>query len=246
MKAFWRILTFRADAFEGIKNDQAGFATTLRVFVVVALIAALGQLLALRGIRQQQDLSTQISAAAANMQARAQGTFMPAVIADPLNAVAQWLSELSQVLQAGQPPLGNQLSGYLNIIGGWLASPFSALAVWLPGAVLLFVCAKLLRGSGSSREHLSLVLLAFSPQILLVAGQLGLLPGLHALRNIFSVVAWFWSLGLLIFALMQAHGFTAGRSIGTLLLAVVFIGLAGTLVALFWGLLTAGLIRLLT
>jgi hypothetical protein len=246
MHRFWKILTFRGQAFQGIKNDEMGFGTALRFFIVVALVASLGQLLALQGIAQQQNISSQMAAAGADLEARAQGAYLPAIIADPMHALAQWLTEFSQVLEAGQPPLGKGVSQFVNVMGGWLASPFNALAVWLPGAVLLFVCAKLLRGAGSVRQHLSLVMLAFAPQVITLAGQLGLIPGLHALGGLFSALAWLWSLALLIFALMQAHGFTAGRSIGTLLLAFVFTGLAGTVVALIWGALTAVVIKLLS
>jgi hypothetical protein len=246
MTTFWRIITLRTPAYDAVKSDGLGFGTALRLFLAVGLFAALGQLLALQSVAQQKSIYEEMTSAAASLQARAEGRFLPQSIATPLSAAAQWLGELAQVLKAGQPPLGKTLSQSLIIIGGWLASPFSALAVWLPAAVLLFICAKLLRGSGSMREHLSLVLLAFAPQVLRIVGQFSLVPALKSVAGVLAVVAFFWSLAILILALMRAHGFSAGRSVGTLALAILFFVGAGAVTLLFWGALTALVIRLLT
>jgi hypothetical protein len=246
MATFWRVITFRGPAYEAVKADREGFSTALKVFIVVALIAALGQLLALQGIAQHISIYERLSTAAANLQARAEGRFVPDFIATPLRTAARWMGELAQVLEAGQPPLGKTLSQSLIVIGGWLESPFSALVLWLPAAVLLFVCAKLLRGAGSIREHVSLVLLAFAPQVLTVLGQFSLVTALRPVAGLLGVIAAFWSLAILIVAMMHAHGFSAGRSIGTLALAVLLVLGSDVVIALFWGALTALVIRLLS
>jgi hypothetical protein len=246
MLTFWRVLIFRGEGYEGVKNDQQGFGTTLRIFIAVALIASLGQLLALRGTTSQQSFYEQLATAAASLQARAQGRFVPEFIATPLNAAAQWMSEFSQVLEAGQPPLGKDLSQTLDKIGGWLSAPLNSLVIWLPGAVFLFICAKLLRGTGSVRQHLSLVLLAFAPQVLTILGQFSLVPSLQTISGALTAIAWLWSLAILIVALMYAHGFSVARSIGTLALGILIMAVADTAVVLFWGALTAGLIKLLS
>lgn len=260
MSTFWRVLSFRGPAYQAVKADQQGFATALKIFIVVALIAALGQLLALQGIAQHHSIyerlataGTNLQARAADLQERAAGRLLPDFLATPLSTTAQWLDDfsqwltgLAQVLESGQPPLGKELSQSLIVIGGWLTSPFSALELWLPAAMLLFVCAKLLHGSGSIREHMSLVLLAFAPQVLMVLGQFSLVTALQALAGVLGLIAILWSFAILIVALRHAHGFSVGRSVGTVALAVLFVVGADVLVLLFWSVVTAGVIRLLT
>ena len=102
MATFWRVLTFRGQTYDAIKNDRRGFATAVAVFLAVALIATLGQLQALRGIAQQRSIYEGVATASANLaqrsaelEQRAGGRFLPDSLATPLTNTAQFLDDLS-------------------------------------------------------------------------------------------------------------------------------------------------------
>jgi len=249
MKTYFKTLALDGATFEAVKADTAGLATALKLFFAVGLILALGQLGALVGIRQQEtvyqgvyDASAALEAASVQMDERVGGRFMPGFISNPVQRVAQTLTEVSEsltelgnVLEAGQPPLGKGASQAIIVVGQWLASPFDLLATWLVAAAFVFICAKILGGQGSLREHMGLVLLAFAPQVLTIVGSFSFVLALESLAGILYVVAGLWSLTILIVALRRAHGFSAGRAAGTLVLACVLVGASGLLTALFWG-----------
>jgi len=235
MKTFWKILTLDAGAYDGVKNDPQGLTTALKVFAVVGLILAIGQLTAISGIRQEKSLYQGLDDASAALQSAVNGRFMPSLISQPVSALAQSLTELANVLESGQPPLGKQASQAIIVVGEWLASPFSLLAAWMVAVAFIFICAKLLGGQGSLREHMSLVLLAFAPQALTIIGSFSLVPALKPLAAIFVAAAYLWGLAILVVALRRAHAFTVGRAAGTLFLACVVVGASGLIVALFWG-----------
>jgi hypothetical protein len=242
MRTFWKILTLDPGTYSGIKNDPQGFATTLKVFAVVGLILAIGQLTALSGIFQQRTAYQEMQDAAARLQAAADGRFIPARVSEPLNAFAQTLSEVAGVLEAGQPPLGKPVSEAIMILGQWLGSPFALLAGWLVAGAFVFICAKILGGQGSLREHMALVLLAFAPQVLTIVGSFSLFPSLESLAGILFAVACLWSLVILVVGLRNAHAFSTGRAVGTLVLACVLVGASGLLTAMFWGAVLAGFV----
>lgn len=242
MRTFWKVLTLDTGAYDAIKNDPRGLATTLKIFAAAALILTIGQLAALSGIGQEKNVYQELDDAAATLQGAVDGRFMPARISEPVDALAQTLSELAGVLEAGQPPLGKQASQAIIIVGQWLGSPFTLLASWLVAGAFVFVCAKMLGGQGSLREHMGLALLAFAPQVLTIIGSFSFVPALKPLAGIFFVVAWLWSLAILVVALRRAHDISTGRAAGTLVLACALVGASGMLAALFWGAVLAGFV----
>ena len=242
MRTFWKILTLDSGAYSGIKNDPQGFATTLKLFAVVGLILAIGQLTALSGVLQQRSAYQEMQEAAARLQGAVEGRFIPARISEPVNAFAQTLSEVAGVLEAGQPPLGKPASEAIMVLGQWLGSPFALLAAWLVAGAFVFICAKILGGQGSLREHMALVLLAFAPQVLTVFGSFSIFPALKPLAGILFVVACLWSLAILVVGLRHAHVYSTGRAVGTLVLACVLVGASGLLTAMFWSAVLAGFV----
>ena len=245
MRTFWKILTLDSGAYSGIKNDSQGFATTLKLFAVVGLILAVGQLTALGGIFQQRSAYQEMQDAAAQLQGIVDGRFIPARISETVNAFAQTLSDVAGVLEAGQPPLGKPVSEAIMVLGQWLGSPFALLAVWLVAGAFVFICAKILGGQGSLREHMALALLAFAPQVLTIVGSFSVCPALEPLAGVLFVVACLWSLVILVVGLRTAHAFSTGRAVGTLVLACVLVGASGLLTAMFWGAVLGGVISLL-
>jgi hypothetical protein len=242
MRTFWKVLTLDSGTYEAIKIDPQGFATTLKIFAAAALILTIGQLTALSGIFQQRSAHQEMQDAAARLQGIVDGRFIPARISEPVNAFAQTLSEVAGVLEAGQPPLGKPVSEAIMVLGQWLGSPFALLAAWLVAGAFVYICAKILSGRGSLREHMALVLLAFAPQVLTIVGSFSIFPALERLAGILFVVAWLWSLIILVAGLRHAHAFSTGRAVGTLVLACVLVGVSGALTAMFWGAVLAGFI----
>jgi len=241
MRTFWKILTLDSGTYDGIKNDPRGLFTALKMFIVVGLILAIGQLTAISGIRQEKSVYQGLDEAAAALETTVSGSFIPTLISEPVEAFAQSLTELANVLESGQPPLGKQASQVIIVIGEWLASPFNQLAAWMAAAGFIFICAKLLGGQGSLREHMGLVLLAFAPQVLMIVGSFSFVPALQPVAGVFVVAAYLWSLAILVVALRQAHMFSLARAAGTIVLACVLVGASALITFSFWGVVAAGL-----
>lgn len=240
MRTFWKVLSLDVGAYDAIKMDPQGFATTLKIFFAVGLILTIGQLAALIGIRQETSAYQEMDDAATTLEAAVDGRFTPTRVSEPVKAFAQALSDVAAVLEAGQPPLGKRASQAIIVVGQWLGSPFALLATWLVAGAFVFICAKILGGQGSLREHMGLALLAFAPQVLTIIGSFSFVPALKPLAGILFAVACLWSLAILIVALRRAHTFSTGRAAGTLALACVLVAASGMLTALLWGAVLAG------
>jgi hypothetical protein len=90
-------------------------------------------------------------------------------------------------------------------------------------------------GRGSLRQQVSLLLLGFLPQALVLLSSFDLEPGSSAaaVAMALRMGAGIWSLAILFAALAAANGFGRGQAAKVLLVtAVVLVGLAG-LVGLF-------------
>ena len=109
----------------------------------------------------------------------------------------------------------------IHQIGAWLSTPFELMAKGAGPILLILFVARLLGGTGTLTEHLSLTALAIAPQVLLLIHFIPVdAPLVGAAQGIFSrsldLIIWPWTGLILIKALIVAHEFTVWRSILTL------------------------------
>ena len=209
LSEFWMVLKLDIQSYEKIKNDKTGLWLALRLFLVVALLSTIGAL--------ASTLTTQrpgVTAGLENIVAQSQAIAarLP-VLSESFTRIAQAANGVAAALEKYQPPLGKPASNFLRGIGEWLSMPLSLLGVWMSAALAVFITAKLFKGKGEIREHFSLFLLGFTPQILaLVSGFSFLNSILGVVGGLLNFAAWIWSLAIVIVALDVIHGFGKGKA----------------------------------
>jgi flagellar biosynthesis protein FliQ len=222
LSSFWKILKLDSQVYEKTRDDKAGILFALKLFLVISVILSLGPFVTTLTSEPQGVLSR-----LENMTSRLDqlSVRLPAVLTDGITSLQQKVESISSTLEQYQPPLGRNLSYSLRAFGAGLSLPLILLGGWLAAALAVFLVAKILKGKGEIREHISVFLLGFAPQILAVVASFAFLgPILGITGNLLKFVAIIWSLVIVILALKIAHGFSTGRAIGVLLLSLLFFG----------------------
>jgi hypothetical protein len=216
---FWKILKLDIQPYEKIKTEKVGMWTALRLFLVIALLAAAGELVSSL-TANRPSLSSSLDDIA--NRAQALSDTLPPVLGESFAQVAQTANNFSTTLESVQPPLGKEVSNVLRDFGGWLSIPLSKLGGWMSAALAVFVVAKLFKGKGEIREHFSLFLLGFTPQILLLISGFSFTNTLlNFLVGVLNLAAWIWSLVIVTVALDVVHGFGKGKAFASIIIALV-------------------------
>jgi len=226
---FWNILKLDGKVINKIGDDKAGLWTSLRLFLVISLFITFGGLVA--------SLSTGPKAVGNGLVAletRLDQLLMrrlPSSLENYVTNFSEKVESISTTLEQYRPPLGREASYTIRSIGKWLSAPLTLLGAWMAAALAVFLVAKILKGQGELRNHVNVFLLGFTPQILLVLSSFAFLhSALGWVGGILAVVAFFWSLAVLIAGMRNVHQITVGKSIAVLV--VTFLVFAFLLPAL--------------
>jgi len=226
---FWNILKLDGKVINKIGDDKAGLWTSLRLFLVISLLITFGGLVA--------SLSTGPKAVGNGLVAletRLDQLLMrrlPSSLENYVTNFSEKVESISTTLEQYRPPLGREASYTIRSIGKWLSAPLTLLGAWMAAALAVFLVAKILKGQGELRNHVNVFLLGFTPQILLVLSSFAFLhSALGWVGGILAVVAFFWSLAVLIAGMRNVHQITVGKSIAVLV--VTFLVFAFLLPAL--------------
>jgi hypothetical protein len=201
---FWKILTLSKEPYIRVKEIDNGFSFSIRFFLVLALLASLGSLIGLGAITEQPNLADTFSQLSAQVQGMADK--LPSFLSSPLDEIASTLGKISSGLTQSQPPLGKNISQAIRLVGGWLETPLNLLGIWMGAALGIWLIALLMGGQATLRQHISLLLLAFAPQILTFLNYIPSktsLPGW--LDNLLWFIAAIWSLVIGVQSLSIAH-----------------------------------------
>lgn len=142
--------------------------------------------------------------------------------------VNQVLADLRAGVEQYHPPLGVRFSRFMHMFGEWLATPFVLLANWALFVLMLLVAAKLLGGSGTIRQHLTGMLVAAAPLVLLfltyVPTVTPMLPlsfnlAFDYVGRILALVGIGWAALILLKSMSVTHNFTIWRAAGAAVLA---------------------------
>lgn len=218
---YWKILTLDEATFRALKDSKESLWFSIRLFLVLALIASLGSLTAIGRILEEPTLAERFQQLAA--AARAEVDRFPLLLGEPLQNMASTLDQAAANLTEIQPPLGNRSSRIIRLVGKWLGTPLDLLGGWMGAALAVWLVARMMGGQGSLRQHFSLLLLAFAPQVLRFMQYLpaSLTPP-QAIVGLLVLSAWMWSLAIGVYVLAVAHELTL-RKAALVLLTTFFI-----------------------
>jgi len=226
---FWNILKLDGKVINKIGDDKAGLWTSLRLFLVISLFITFGGLVASlsNGPKAGGNGLVALETRLDQLLTRR----LPSSLEDYVTNLSEKVESISTALEQYRPPLGREASYTIRSIGKWLSAPLTLLGAWMAAALAVFLVAKILKGQGELRNHVNVFLLGFTPQILLVLSSFAFLhSALGWVGGILAVVAFFWSLAVLIAGMRNVHQITVGKSIAVLV--VTFLVFAFLLPAL--------------
>lgn len=219
---FWKILRVDGAAIARIRDDKSGFLVALRLFLVVSLFMTLGGFISALD-SEPAGIGSNLERLSSRLDQLADR--LPSPLSSNITQLQATMDGAAASLQQYQPPLGKDISYFLRAIGKWLSTPLALLGGWLTAALAVFIVARIFKGKGELREHVSVFLLGIAPLFLLVVSGLpSLTAPLGVIGSLLNFVAYGWSFIILISAIKIAHGFGNGKAILTLLSTfVVFV-----------------------
>jgi hypothetical protein len=225
--AYWRILALSAEPMEVVKRASDGLWFSLRLFLLVALIAGLAGLSVIPEAVAPATLAERIDSLARRIEESS--PMAPKIFQGLLEEIIAAIDRVAAAVRSFEPPLGVRPSRIARLVGAWLERPLHLLASWFGLALATWLVARFMGGSGCAREHISLVLLAVAPLAFSVV--LDLLSNVVTLDwvLVYAVWAvrlalWIWSAAILARALTIAHRFPLDRAIAVLIVsALVFL-----------------------
>jgi hypothetical protein len=140
----------------------------------------------------------------------------------------QLAAEVRAEVVRAEPPLGTRPSRIVRLGGEWLSAPLRLANDWLLFGLVLLLAAKLLGGRGTLPRHLSALLLAAAPLVLLIGLYIPNLDGVlsiavagavHYYGRILVVLGLLWAALLLVRSLSVAHEISLWRAAGAIGLA---------------------------
>lgn len=225
MTSYWsvfpKILMISAEPFELLRGNKDNLWFSLRVFLLVALIASLPGLATIPGEVEQITLAERVDGLARRLEKAI--PMLPWIFSDLLEELVESVNQVVERIQAVEPPLGVRPSRLLRLLGAWLEQILNWLATWLVLALFTWLIARLLGGESGLRNHMSLSLLAVVPLGLLfvpdlLVGYLAPSLMLSYLVWAFRIALWVWSAAILVRAISIAHRFPLDHAVAVLIL----------------------------
>jgi len=247
------------------KYAPDGLIRALQLFAVVTLVAGLGILFGIPAQLEQAVLYEELDEAQALVD-RVTGSIEPYLqqnipflasredLADAIGSASEAVGETINDLlltaeneaEALSPPLGTRLSRVLRQFGRWISVPFAILSNWLLLVLVAMLVAKMLGGRAALSQHMTAVLLAAAPLVLLLPSFIpylgGIMPitfayGIGLFSRIIALVGYAWALLILIKGLSLAHEFSWWRSASVMAVSwfvlYALLPLAGLLTAIY-------------
>ena len=213
---YWKILKLDGQSMKRIGDDKSGLGISLKLFFLVAAIITLGGLVSSLssgpgGFGSRLD----------NLDAKLNqilGRRLPPSLENAITQLSDRVNEATAKLDQFQPPLGKNASYIIRSIGNWLSELFLLLSRWMIACMAIFLVAKLFKGGGDLREHVSVLLLGIAPCILLVFSSFSFVHfSLAAVGTLLSLAAVVWSVLIIIKGLRLVHDFSTGKAVLVLL-----------------------------
>jgi hypothetical protein len=263
LQVYSNILQLDTETLLDFKYAPDGLVRALQMFFIVTLIAGIGLWL---GIPVQidrpvfyevfdntQELVTDFTVSIEPyLEQNIPFLRSPEKLAEPIGDLSTAVGEsVNNVLlmaetgsEAVSPPLGPRLSRIIRLFGQWLSVPFMVMSNWFFLALVAMLVAKVLGGRATLGQHLTAVLLASAPLILLLPTFIPdlsrVMPitfafGISLFARIISLVGYGWALLILIKGLELAHEVSWWRATSILLISWISIYILLPLIAILIG-----------
>lgn len=247
LNEYSHILQLDTQTLLAFKHAPNGLVRALQLFTAVTLVAGLGLWLGipvqlerpvLYEVLDEAQLSISSLAAAVDPFLTQNIPFLedPAAVAEPIGDAAEAASEaINEVLLQAEaeaelvsPPLGPRLSRVIRLLGQWISVPFTVISDWLLLALVAMLVAKMVGGRATLDQHLTAVLLASAPLVLLLPSFIPdlstVIPitfafGISLFSRIIAIIGFGWAALILTKGLALAHEFSWWRAIGIVLLS---------------------------
>jgi hypothetical protein len=244
LRNYSKILQLDTATFLNYKHAPDGLVRAVKFFFVVTLIAGIGVLLGIpvqlnRVVLYEKIDETQSSISEFNaaiepflessipyisvpdeISAAIGNAFV--VAGETLNDTLERFEDEAELLS---PPMGTRTSRVFQQFGRWISTPFVVMSNYIVLALVSMIAAKLLGGKATLSQHLTAVLLASAPLVLLLPS---LIPDLSSVTTIataaavtfvgrlIALVGLIWAGIILIKGVALAHEFSWERATGSL------------------------------
>jgi lysylphosphatidylglycerol synthetase-like protein (DUF2156 family) len=244
LRNYSKILQIDTATFLNYKHAPDGLSQALRFFFVVTLIAGFGVLFGIpvqldrvvwnEAFEEAQALNSEIAASIEpflqssipfisipdEMSASIGNAFVG--VSETLNDIVKQFEEEAELLA---PPMGTRTSRVFQQFGRWISMPFVIMSNYIVLALVSMMAARLLGGRATLSQHLTVVLLAAAPLVLLLPS---LIPDLSPITTIataaaialvgrlLALVGLIWAGIILIKGVALAHEFSWERAAGSL------------------------------
>lgn len=249
LREYSNILQLQTLTFLEFKHAPNGLARALQIFFVVTLIAGIGILF---GIPVEANRLTLVDGLEATQAAIDAGTAavepflatsipgvtippgLSAMIGDAAESAGEAINNVLAIFEAEaerlEPPLGTITSRIIRQFGRWLSTPFMIMSQYLGIALASMLVAKMLGGRATLSQHMTAVLLAAAPLVLLL---FAFIPDLSPVTTIatsaaitlfgrlIALIALGWAVIILIKALALYHEISWERATWSLVITWV-------------------------
>jgi hypothetical protein len=261
LRNYSKILQIDTATFLHYKHAPNGLARALRFFFVVTLIAGVGVLFGIpvqldrmvwnETFEEAQALNSEITTSLEPfLQSSIPFISIPdetsAAIGDAFVGVGETLNDIlarfEDEAELLAPPMGTRTSRVIHQFGRWLATPFVIMSNYIVLALVSMIAANLLGGKATLSQHLTVVLLASAPLVLLLPS---LIPDLSPVTTIataaaialvgrlIALVGVIWAGIILIKGVALAHEFSWKRAAGSLVLTWLLVNVLLPLLSIF-------------
>lgn len=262
LQEYSNILQLDTETLLGFKFAADGLVRALQMYFIVTLLAGLGIWLGIpvqldrpvlyEALDEAQGIVTYISRSVDPfLEQNIPFLEAPETIAIPVGNMAEAAGEtINELLLQAEveaelvaPPLGPRPSRVVRLFGQWISVPFAIMSDWIFVILVAMLVAKVVGGRATLGQHLTAVLLASAPLILILPTFIPdlshIIPitfalGITLFSRILAVVGFAWAVLILIKGLALAHEFSWWRAMAVLLLSwltiYALLPLAGVLI----------------
>ena len=238
-----------------------GLTRALQFFFAVTLIAGIGVLLGIPVELERMVLVEEIDEAQAwnsNFAARIEPFLENSIpfisvpdeisasignafvgAGETLNEIYERIEDEAELLA---PPMGTRLSRVIRQFGRWISTPFVIMSNYILMALVLMIAAKLLGSKAALRQHLTAVLLASAPLVLLLpslipdtspATTIATATAIALVGRLLALVGLIWAGIILIKGIAITHEFSWQRATGSLVFTWLLINVLLPLLSIF-------------
>ena len=158
---------------------------------------------------------------------------------ETLNEIYERIEDEAELLS---PPMGTQPSRVFRQFGRWISTPFVVMSNYILMALVSMIATKLLGSKATLRQHLTAVLLASAPLVLLLPSlipdtspvtTIATATAIALVGRLLALIGLIWAGIILIKGIAVTHEFSWERATGSLVLTWLLVYVLLPLLSIF-------------